>query len=165
MEQFERAQRYLERLRAAYAGIDTGSRSKRDCEDDTLSFFMHCYHIRDWIVHLNKLGIGSREVDAFINGNECLKICADLCNGTKHCVLTHATRTGWQPHIAGKQYRSSVWLTGTGGEEVLHGKYWIMTSSGMVDALALAEECMQCWSDFTAQMQHRYAQGAATPES
>lgn len=148
MEQLERARRYLLRMRAIYSGVWSDSHGRQECEDDVLSFFVHCYHIKDWIVRLNKLGITHRQVDSFIDSKECLSICTDLCNGTKHCTLTRPTRTGGQPRVAGKQYTSSVWLTGSGGGEIIQGKYSIVTSTGIVDALDLAEECMQCWSEY-----------------
>jgi hypothetical protein len=162
MEQLERSQRYLLRLRAVYAGVNSEIRSKQECEDDLLSFFMHCYHIRDWIIHLNMVSITAKQVDQFIDANECLKICADLCNGAKHCVLTRSARTGGQPHFSGRQYKSSIWYSGSGGCEITQAKYSIVTSSGALDALALAEECMQCWSDFVARMRLVAAETGAT---
>lgn len=162
MEQFDRAIRYLERLRHLYAGIQTDQRSKQECEDDAHSFFIHCHHIKDWIIHLNKIGISPKEIDAFINENECLKICADLCNGTKHCRLTKTSRSGLKPHLAGKQYISGTWLTDSGGSEVMQGKYTVVTMNGIVDALSLAEECMQCWSAFIGKAQKKYSDQAST---
>lgn len=148
MEQFDRAHRYLVRIRSIYAGIYAGDHKKQEYEDDVLSFFVHCFHIKDWIVHLNKIGVTAKQVDEFINASECLKICADLCNGTKHCILTRSARTGRQPHMSGRQYKSSVWFTGSGGGEVVQGKYSIVTAAGVVDALNLAEECMRSWENF-----------------
>lgn len=153
MEQLERAQRYLERVKAIYAGVFSSKHHDKNAyEDDLISFFMHCYHIRDWVIHLNKIGVTASQVDAFINKHESLRICADLCNGSKHCKITRSLRTGKQPHVAGKTYRSSTWLTGSGGGELLKGKYSILTSSGDIDALELAEQCMRLWSGFIAEM-------------
>lgn len=158
MEQLQRAERYLSKVRAIYQGRFAQSHDRYSYEDDLLSFFMHCYHIRDWIIRLNKIGVTGKEVDAFINSNVCLQICADLCNGTKHCQLDRAPRSGSQPHFAGKSYEASTWLTGSGGGEVLKAKYTIMTSSGFVDALKLAEECMECWRRFVDDLEARYQQ-------
>lgn len=152
MEQLDRAQRYLERLRQLYAGTQSDRNSKQECEDDALSFFVHCHHIKDWIIHLNKVGITSKNIDAFIDENECLRICADLCNGAKHCRLTKTSRSGLKPHLAGKQYISSTWLSGSSGSEIIKGKYTIVTMHGLIDALALAEECMACWTTYVQQL-------------
>ncbi|EPF6752170.1 hypothetical protein NPI09_004770, partial [Escherichia coli] len=87
--------------------------NEEDYDDDVISFFIHCYHIRDWIIHLNTLNIRANHVDIFINEHQALKICADLANGSKHCKLTRSMRTGRQPHIAAKQKQTSTWYSGT----------------------------------------------------
>lgn len=158
MEQLKRAERYLARVRAIYTGTFAHSHDQRDYEDDLLSFFMHCYHIRDWIVHLNSVGLTAKDVDNFINANRCLQLCADLCNGTKHCKLDRAARSGSQPHISGKAYTASTWFTGSEGGEVLRAKYVIITSNGSVDALQLAEDCMECWSKFVVELETKFNQ-------
>jgi hypothetical protein len=159
VEQFDRAYRYLTRMRSIYEGGHADSYSRQYFEDDVLSFFVHCYHIKDWIVRLNRIGVTHKQVEDFIDSKECLKICADLCNGAKHCTLTKPPRTGRQPHVSGKQYRSSFWLSGAGGGEILRGKYSIVTATGVVDALYLAEECMRCWSTFIDQMRVLQGEG------
>ncbi len=47
MEQIERTRRYLTRLRQIYAGAPYIADTREYYVDDALSFFMHCYHIRD----------------------------------------------------------------------------------------------------------------------
>lgn len=158
MEQLKRAERYLARIRATYAGTFAQFHDRDQYEDDLLSFFMHCYHVRDWIIRLNKAGVTARDVDSFINANLCLQLCADLCNGTKHCQLDRQTRSGSQPHLAGKTYQASTWFSGSEAGEVLQAKYVIITSDGLVDALRLAEDCMECWSEFVAELQTKFNQ-------
>lgn len=156
MEQMARANRYLDRIRNIYQGVLSTTDERDGYEDDAVSFFMHCYHIRDWILHLNQVGITAPQVDAFINAHEELRICADLCNGSKHCKLHRKTRSGRQPHIAGKRYEAATWLTASGGGNVLKGRYSILTASGQVDVLALAEDCMRLWSEFITQASERH---------
>ena len=104
MEQLERTKRYHRRIQEIYSGIYSSSgHSKEAYDDDVVSFFIHCYHVRDWIVHLNRLGITARQVDSFIDSHRELRICTDLANGSKHCKLTRAIRGDNQPHIAGKE--------------------------------------------------------------
>lgn len=157
MEQIDRAQRYLDRLREIYGGIVSQGHDKQRHEDDLWSFFMHCYHIRDWILQLNQVGVTQNQLDAFINQHEALRVCADMCNGAKHCKLERRTRSGCQPHIAKRTYHSSAWLTGAGGEEVVIGDYLVRTASGFVDALQLAEDCMCLWRGFVEQLQRSTA--------
>lgn len=94
---------------------------------------------------------GALQVDEFISGSACLKLCADICNGVKHCKLTKPPRSGSQPDFSGKEYKSSLWLSGSSGGELLQATYTIQTATGAVDALDLAEECVQSWSDFIAE--------------
>ena len=70
MEQFERTKRYLLRIGKIYEGIFSSSAHDKDgYDDDVISFFIHCYHIRDWIIHLNRLGITAQQVDSYINSH------------------------------------------------------------------------------------------------
>jgi hypothetical protein len=145
MEQLERTRRYLKRLRQIYAGVPYISDTREYYADDVLSFFIHCYHIKDWIIRLNLLGVTQNDVDEFINAHDELKICADLCNGTKHCELTQRPRTGRQPHLAGRQFMSS----GINDEmHTIHGKFHILANGVFHDALDLAERCMQLWDNY-----------------
>ncbi|MDD2660164.1 MAG: hypothetical protein PHY54_10890 [Methylococcales bacterium] len=153
MEQFERTKRYLARIESLYAGILLVSDHGKDAyDDDVVSFFIHCYHIRDWIIHLNKLGITARQIDSYINEHKALMICADLANGSKHCKLTHSLRTDRQPHIAVKERCASNWFTGNGGGEVIKCKYTILSNTQLFDALELAKECVELWESFINQM-------------
>ena len=149
MEQFERTKRYLARLEAIYEGVFSSSGHDQDAyDDDVISFFIHCYHIRDWIIHLNTLGITSKQVDGYINQHKVLKICADLANGSKHCKLTRSMRTNRQPYISGKERRTSTWLTDNGGGEVMKCKYTIVSNTEILDALELARECVELWQSY-----------------
>ncbi len=157
LEQFERTKRYLVRIENIYKGIFSSSgHDKESYDDDVVSFFIHCYHIRDWIIHLNKLGVKAKEIDAYINQHLPLRICADLANGSKHCNLTRSMRTERQPHISGKQRRTSTWMTGDGGGEVMKCKYTIVSDDKLIDALDLARECVALWEDYIGGLQQTY---------
>jgi hypothetical protein len=145
MEQLERTRRYLKRLRQIYAEVPYLSDTREYYADDVLSFFIHCYHIKDWIIRLNRLGVTQKDVDAFIGAHDELKICADLCNGIKHCQLTQPPRTGRQPHLAAWEFISS----GINDEmDTTRGKFHILANGVFHDALDLAERCMQLWDNY-----------------
>lgn len=159
MEQFERTKRHLKRIEGIYAGIFSSSgHDKEAYDDDVVSFFIHCLHIRDWIIHLNKSGVTGQQVDSYINSHKALKICADLANGSKHCRLTRSLRTEGQPHIAGKERQTSTWLAGSTGGEVMQCKYTIFSNTEFVDALKLARECVQLWESYMNELEKRYRQ-------
>lgn len=153
MEQLERTKRYLEKIRVIYSGIfSSAGHDKRSYDDDVISFFIHCYHVRDWIIHQNCVGVTAAEVDKFIDSHLPLRICADLANGSKHCKLTKKPRTERQPHISGKEYRTTIWYSEEGGGENMRAKYTISSYMKIHDALLLAEECVVLWEGFVEQM-------------
>ena len=166
MEQFERTKRYIVRMEAIYAGLFSSSgHDKEAYDDDVVSFFIHCYHIRDWIIHLNRLGITAREVDSYINSHRALRICADLANGSKHCKLTRSLRTDSQPHISGTERQTSTWLSGSGGGEVMKCKYTILSSTEFIDALELARECVQLWESYISKLEARVGRKSEAPSA
>jgi|YelNatPaOPRAMG01_1025707.scaffolds.fasta_scaffold48839_2 hypothetical protein len=147
MEQLERTRRYLQRIRNIYAGVPYISETREYHTDDVFSFFVHCHHIKDWVVSIRRFRATSKEVDKFINSHQELRICADLCNGTKHCRLTRNMRTKRQPHMARKTFESD------GNQGVFHttkGQLSILSDGKFYDALVLAESCMRLWDDFIA---------------
>lgn len=156
LEQLERAKRYLNKIENIYAGIFSSSIHEKEAyDDDVTSFFIHCYHVRDWIINLNKIGVTARQVDAYIDSHLALKICADLANSSKHCKLTRSLRSGHQPHIAGNERKTSTWLTGNGGGEVVQSKYTVLSNGAHFDALELAKECVQLWELYIAELKAR----------
>nr|AAK73310.1 Ypar25 [Pseudomonas alcaligenes] len=155
LKQAERAQRYLERLRNIYKGTYTPG-SSEFYEDELVSFFIHCYHIRDWIINLSKLPITAKDIDAFINSHNELKICADFCNGEKHCHLERSKRTGGQPHLAYREYRVTHYTSQSGAPSTYKASYKIISGTQAYDALEIAEKCMELWSEYIAEMQIKY---------
>ncbi|MDP3939612.1 MAG: hypothetical protein Q8R92_15945 [Deltaproteobacteria bacterium] len=58
-------------------------------EDDLWSFFIHCWHVRDWIREDDSLSLGVRQgILAAANASHPLCVCADIANGRKHARLT-----------------------------------------------------------------------------
>jgi hypothetical protein len=149
MEQIERTRRYLKRLKDIYNEVPYTLDTRDYYTDDVYSFFIHCYHIRDWIIRLNRLGLGPKDVDTFIDAHNELRICADLCNGTKHCELKYTLRTNSQPHIASTSFVSA----GTNNEmKTTQGQFYILSDEKFYDALQLAESCMKLWDEFVNQL-------------
>jgi hypothetical protein len=149
MEQLSRAKRYLDRIERLYAGVFSSLGHDEEAYfDDVLSFFIHCYHVRDWALHQEGSAVQRREIDAFIDDNEPLRICADLANGSKHCKLTRLPRSGHQPSITDPQTHYSTWYVGTGGGEVLQSSYRVMSNGRSIDVRQLAQECIALWELF-----------------
>jgi hypothetical protein len=53
--------------------------------DIILSFFMRCYHLKDW---LKSSGVNGTKLDDYIEKTDELKICAKITNSTKHLSET-----------------------------------------------------------------------------
>ncbi|NDV15730.1 hypothetical protein GO009_06795 [Muricauda sp. TY007] len=61
-----------------------------DYQHDILfTCFQNIFHLKDWLI--NDAKIDSKTVYDFINRNIELKICRDICNGTKHFDITQAS--------------------------------------------------------------------------
>ncbi len=86
IKQFERVQRFQNR-------IHNQDRDSTEYDDDLLSFFMHCHHLKDWAEKDQTANITGQEVEALIANNIELQICADLANRSKHVVFD---RKPWQ---------------------------------------------------------------------
>jgi hypothetical protein len=150
-------------MESIYTGILSSSgHDKYAYDDDIISFFIHCYHVRDWIIHLNKLGITARQVDSYIDSHRELRICADLANGSKHCRLTRSLRTDRQPHISGTERHTSAWITASGGGEMMSCKYTILTDNEFIDALELARECIRLWESYISALGTRADRDASS---
>lgn len=149
MEQLDRARRYLQRIERQYVGLFSSSgHDEQEAFDDVISFFIHCYHVRDWALHECDSCVSARVIDAFIDSHQALKICADLANGLKHCKLTRSLRTGHQPSVTDRQTQTSTWFTGDGGGEVLKCSYRVTSNDQSYDVLSLARECITLWEFF-----------------
>lgn len=154
MEQFARVERYLKRIRNVYSGDNFILWDDRVCvEDDILSFFMHCHHLQDWVVNLNKVGIEFDQIKQFIESHKSLQICADLANQSKHCRLTKKQWSNVKPHLAGVQYQS------VGDAELpgVRGKFAVVTENEVIDVLELAESCWHHWNNLKQNIEQQWA--------
>ncbi len=148
LEQLERTKRFLNRIRKLYAGEGIPYEENKNYDDDVISFFIHCYHVKDWIITSNKIGISKKEVENYINDNEALRICADLCNGEKHFKLQRNSRTGKQPHLASRNYSTLYFTPESGQPPRIKSSYKILSKDSFFDALELAEACVELWDAF-----------------
>jgi len=80
-QQYDRMKRFLRR-------IADQNRDQMDYIDDMWSFFMHCYHLKDWIKNdpQTKSGVGHKVEDK-ITDSAPLRMVADLANRVKHFCL------------------------------------------------------------------------------
>ena len=143
MEQFERVKRYYERFKE----IDEG---RQHClpsayyEDDVYSFFINCHHLKDCIINGNT--ITKETVEDFIEKNDCLKICADICNGVKHLNRKPALiRSGKERKIEFKAYNVTISEGAGAPPPAIRIKFFIEEN---LDTFKVATECVQKWEEF-----------------
>ncbi|ENP8453016.1 hypothetical protein [Vibrio parahaemolyticus] len=140
MEQFELVKRYLIRLESIYHGVPLLPHLEKEFyDDDVISFFIHCFHVKDWAINA---GINKNKVEEYINSHQALMICADFANGSKHCKITKNVRTGEQPYVGGcERFTSRL------GDEIpiMQCSYRIVCKSEVIDALVLAKKCVELW--------------------
>lgn len=147
MEQIHRAERYLQRVKEIYEGCPHKYENASFYEDDVISFFIHCHHISDWLITLNRVGETKELVNKFINQHAELVVCADLCNGQKYCHLQRV-RGEQQPHMAGKNWHITSYTPESGRPVTFQAKYKVVSGSKIYDALELAETCINLWRGY-----------------
>jgi len=93
-DQYESMVRAYEALRALATYIGkTAVIGDHAAGDATKSFFMECYHLKDWLKKDSRIKC-SKDVEDFINKSHALSLAADLCNSLKHAGLDKPPRSG-----------------------------------------------------------------------
>jgi hypothetical protein len=146
LEQYERMQRSYDRFCEFNQRVT--DKVSSDFEDDVYAFFMHCYHLKDWVKNdssvKSRMPIIGADVEQFINSSEALRLCADLCSSLKTLELK---RRRAEPSMFGrKQYHDRLNI-GPGSSTKLE---WLIERNNKppIDALELATECTAEWSKF-----------------
>jgi hypothetical protein len=156
-EQYRRILRYYERLKTIYDGRQKGAKFEYQ-DDDMLAFFMNCHHLKDWIIqdfyvddshpdHAKYSAMVSRlsdEVDRFVDSHDCLKLCADICNGAKHLRRLEPLHFGETIKV-----RTEVHIDDKDDHPSVKRVWKIISASGKEwDALDLATDCVKKWTSF-----------------
>jgi hypothetical protein len=98
-DQLDRVRRLLDRVEGSHT-------SDVELQDIMWSFFQHCWHLKDWIK--NDPLASDAQKKAVVDqaqASALLKMCRDLCNGTKHLALDRKPSSGagaTHDHIATK---------------------------------------------------------------
>ncbi len=142
IDQLNRVIRWYRRFQQINEGIQK-SASFEGQYDDMLAFFMNCYHLKDWIKNDISDDSLNTVVEDYINQNDCLKLCADICNGAKHLDVTRS-RFGEETSI-----RTEVHLDESQENPPVIRKWYITSNSGQIfDAFDIATQCVERWVDF-----------------
>ena len=135
-------------IRRWHARVVEASRvGSPDLTDFIFVFFQSCYHLREWLHHTSK--IPKAEVDRFYAQTKELRLCRDICNGTKHLNIDHASvdptfSIGWEY----RPYEPS-------------GARMFIIADDKYDMVDLAARCLELIEDFTAQDPAKVPNGPA----
>jgi hypothetical protein len=136
-----RAVRFFERIRHQTA--PTAAEffdSQRAYEDDLWSFFLHCWHVKDWLSCDEGLSEDVREkVCAEVHASLPLQICADLANGAKHFTLD------WSR--VGATQEGALLTPDTEGEGVSWEYVVLLANGSHVGAHEVARKALRKWRE------------------
>ena len=147
VEQYERMQRSYDRFRESKTRL--ADKVSSDHEDDVYAFFMHCYHLKDWVKNDTSVKTQMPNIDTdveqFINESEALSLCAALCNSLRRLELNRSHSSG--PRIFGRSRYHYQLNIGSRSSIRLE---WLVerNNKAPVDALELATECIAEWGKF-----------------
>lgn len=141
LEQFNRVERYLKK-------IEDQDRDSTAYDDDLWSFFQSCYHLKDWIKNDPYVaGEIQRTVEGFVNGNEDLRICADLANRSKHLDLDKNIRE--DAKVTSRNVKILVPTAGSDSVGTSTCEHIITLGDGRTRiALDVARKAVEAWKGF-----------------
>ena len=141
-EQWDRVRRWYDRFREISEG-KLHDRPSDFYQDEVYAFFLNCYHLKDWIKNDPTASSLSSKVEDFITNYPDMALCADICNGNKHLVLSNH-RSNKNPHFGKRLFKVGVGTQPT----TIAIEYTIDTKSGPNDAFYLATRCLKAWEGF-----------------
>lgn len=109
---------------------------------DITGFFIACHHLAEWIQPDTRLKPASRrKARRLVRNRECLRICADLANRSKHCTLTWS-QTG--DLSTGDGGNSVTVMVGFGASH----QFYITSSGSRHGVIDVANDCVATWQRF-----------------
>ena len=152
LEQWERVKRWHQKVKE----LDNAEVDLEDnyCLDIVYAFFINCFHLRDWI----KNSVPSLENDVMdlfkkSTAPECFKLCADICNGSKHLELNHP-KIDKDTKIISQSVTVFVGTVTTNRTENENNKtkarysWSIGANDQKFDVYELAQDCVDEWDKF-----------------
>ena len=140
--QLDRAQRWHERV--LHISQQHTSDDLFDVDKDfdyIFAFFQSCYHLRDWLRYSGE--VSQQDLDDLFRSSVELKLCQDLCNGSKHYELTRA-RVDSEFSLV-REYVPSEW---TENRPHTNENWFIISGQYKYDLFELASICMEAWQQF-----------------
>lgn len=170
-EQYDSMIRAYENLRILATNIGkTAVIGDRTAVDATTSFFMNCYHFKDWLKKDSRIQC-PKNVEDFISNSYALSIAADLCNSFKHAGIKSDPRSGKPLEKINMAYSLDIPLGSDpayiqfsrnpsdgdtitisqsirAGGPVATAKVVFTLGGISYDAIEVADECVRQWNSF-----------------
>jgi hypothetical protein len=126
----------LDRIHRWHARVVKAAKTgSAELEDFIFVLFQNCHHLREWLEKTST--IPKDEITAFFTKTKELRLCRDLCNGTKHMSLKSASvDAGFS---IGREYARHE----PGGARM------VLIADDKYDLLELASRCVVLIDDFT----------------
>lgn len=114
-----------------------------DLDDFMFAFFQNCFMLREWIKKTSPLSKG--DLDNLFNSTPELRICRDICNGTKHYSISKPSVDAEFSIL--REYDPSE-ASGHRLRIIVQDKNHV--ADGKYDLLELAGKCLRIWEGFLA---------------
>ncbi len=147
--------------------------------DATKSFFVECYHFKDWLKKDSRI-TRPQDVEDCINASHSLSLAADLCNSLKHAGLDKTPRSGMNLDRINMAYSLdlpstiepgqikfernpsdgdtiTISYSNRAGRPIATAKVVLTVGGKTYDALGVAAECVNDWDDFLLNHKIRFA--------
>lgn len=143
-DQWARVERWFGRFGETNAGR-VHDRSSDHYQDEAYAFFQNAHHLKDWLKNDRAVSGQVRDVEAIVAGSQNLRLCADLCNGSKHLKLT-SHKESPDTKMGNREFR-----LGLSEPPTISAKYEVESGGNTYDAFTLAEACMSEWRAYLKQ--------------
>jgi hypothetical protein len=115
-----------------------------DCyRDEAYAFFQNAHHFKDWLKNDPAVSARVGDVESMIEGSQNLRLCADLCNGSKHLKLTRHKQSA-DTKLGKQDFRLAV----GGDPPTISAKYEVESDGKTYDAFTLAQACVAEWKSY-----------------
>jgi hypothetical protein len=111
--------------------------------DEVYSFFQNAYHLKDWLRNDSAVSARVGDVESMIEGSQSFRLCADLCNGSKHLKLTKHKQSA-DTKLTKQDFRLAV----ADDPPTISAKYEVDSGGKTYDAFTLAQACMTEWESY-----------------
>ena len=147
LDQWHRVRRWFDRFTETNSGR-SHTKDSDNYQDEVYAFFQNCYHLKDWLINDPVTSALVSDVETMISHSSDLRLCADLCNGSKHLLLTRS-RASPDTKIGNRRFSMNL-SGGTGDEEppTVSVQYVVESAGSTFDAYAIAQACMSDWETY-----------------